>query len=62
MKYIKTYENLNKPQVGDYVYCYEGPYSSSYNLSDDLFFEFLSKSIGKCVSIAGGGSVSYTIL
>jgi len=43
MKYIKTFENLNEPQFGDYVFCEE---IALYQICD-----FTSKNVGRIVDI-----------
>ncbi len=47
MKYLKTYEQINKgtPKIGDYVICEE------IGNSDDAYNNFLKTTIGKIVSI-----------
>jgi len=56
MKYIRTYENLNKPKVGDYVLCEEDeiPTSSWHKrrwATENLLkvYNFISTHVGKFV-------------
>ena len=44
MKHLKTFENINEPQVGDYVICYED--TIDYNLKS-----FISNNIGTIYKI-----------
>ncbi len=49
MRYLKLYENLNDPQVGDYVLCREYPNEiEGINMSD--LERFLCNHIGKLVN------------
>ena len=46
MKYLKKYEDVNKPEVGDYVYCQEDLLTSD----DETYYkamEFVKNNIGK---------------
>ena len=57
MKHLKTFENIKKPQVGDYVLCYED--AKDHNLK-----EFINNNIGKISIIRDKGSYiecNYTI-
>ena len=47
MKYIKTYEKLDKPEVGDYVICRD----NLSHASQDITNHFLSNNIGVIVKI-----------
>lgn len=42
MKYIKTYEDLKKIEIGDYVICDE-------EISDDALVDFLATNVGQIV-------------
>ena len=46
MKHLKTFENSNNPEVGDYVQCEEQD-----NSSDNGMKLFISSNIGKIVEI-----------
>ena len=48
MKYLKTFENVNEPQIGDYVAVEEEFYASSD--ATDQLFDFTSTHIGKIVT------------
>ena len=45
MKYIKTFENIDKPEIGDYVIC-----DVEKGMFPDLY-EFLKLHIGKVINI-----------
>ena len=47
MKYIRTYENIDNPKVGDYVICKD--ITSSDEVSEN-FQKFLDENIGQIVS------------
>jgi len=44
MKYLKKYENLNKPQINDYVICEDQDYTNGE------LVDFISKNVGKIVA------------
>jgi hypothetical protein len=48
MKYIKTYENINEPEIGDYVIGWSGYFSEKTN-------DFLKNSIGKITNSKNNG-------
>ena len=56
MKYLKTYESLNVPEIGDYVICKDNTvlhhnnqhYKNSTNLQ---FLDFISTHVGQIVKI-----------
>jgi len=45
MKYIKTFENVKEPQIGDYVLCYQ------FGLINKEIENFINSSLGKIVNI-----------
>ena len=48
MKYLKTYENLNEPQIGDYCICYEERLDPNDN-DNIILINFLKNNIGKII-------------
>jgi hypothetical protein len=54
MKYLKLYENFNKPEIGDYVIC-----RSFYN--NKYLNIFLSENIGQIVIINDKSLYSYIV-
>jgi len=60
MKHIKTYENINEPQVGDYVICEE---KDRYYMLEKELCEFIKNNIGKIVIVNASGNKScpYTV-
>jgi len=50
MKFIKTYENMSEPEIGDYVICQNPPKWTSINKSNtEMLNNFISSNIGKLV-------------
>jgi hypothetical protein len=39
MKYLKTYENLNEPQIGDYVITHENVDEKNYKKNLNIFLD-----------------------
>jgi hypothetical protein len=48
MKYIKLYETLDEPQIGDYVYCQEAS-GSNDDIIGKKIDEFLENNIGQII-------------
>ena len=59
MKYIKKYENIREPEVGDYIIGLDINTSSNYRTASNIFNAFLSKNVGKIIH---KGSDSYKII
>ena len=56
MKHIKTYENLNEPQIGDYVICGNPGISE-----DNIIYDFIINNIGKLVNITNDDPPIYYV-
>lgn len=48
MKYIKTFESKDKPQIGDYVLC---RYAGMKRTDNEEYFDFITNTIGQIVKI-----------
>jgi len=59
MKYIKKFESVDAPQIGDYVVCQDGLSPSSDN--DNLLNDFMSNNIGVIVMYDPKSSYGYEI-
>lgn len=58
MKYIKYYENIKGPEIGDYVVCNE--YTKNYN--DPILINFINNNIGQYIfNYEGNGPYTYVI-
>lgn len=52
MKYLKTYENLNQPEIGDYVKINVSAFNlSKFSSVDGKIVEFFNEEIGKITEI-----------
>lgn len=52
MKYLKKYESINSPQIGDYVIMRYGlPYVFDDYMSKEEILKFISNNIGKIIEI-----------
>ena len=55
MKYIKTFESLNQPQIGDYVIL-------KFSNSDPYWKNYINNQIGKLTNIEGNNPDYYTYI
>ena len=63
MKYLKPYklfENLNEPQIGDYVYCQEASGNNDDNIGHEID-KFLENNIGQIIKKSDEGSWDFIV-
>jgi hypothetical protein len=51
MKYLKLFETLNEPQIGDYVYCQEASGNNDDTIGKEIDI-FLENNIGQIIKIS----------
>lgn len=58
MKYLKTFENINQPDVGDYVICTDPGIEREQN---EEFYDFIHNNIGQITKIENEDNPLYYI-